>query len=100
MRTVGSLGYTMGREGGPSCCGCPASVGFGQNFGGIGADPYGEDGRTLGGVGAGPKGKSREEDDAPGVKGCDGAYCLCGLLSGVKGWEGAYYLGALPSGRE
>ena len=82
MRTVGNFGYTMGRDGGPSCCGYPASGALGQNFGGIGAGPYGEEGRTLGGVGAGPKGLSREEDDAPGVKGCEGdsVFVDCSLV--------------------
>ena len=77
IRTGGSVGYVIGREGGPSFGGwsgcslgaCGGDDSFGQNFGGVGAGPYGEVGRTLGGVGAGPKGKSHEEDDDPGVKG-------------------------------
>ena len=45
----------------------------GQILGGIGAGGYGEVGLTLGGVGAGPNGMSPDEEEAPGVNGCEGA---------------------------
>ena len=54
-------------------------VGAGSRIlGGVGAGPYGVVGRIWGGVGAGPNGKSREEDDDPGAKGCCGTYALSG----------------------